>query len=572
MPKDSFSSIEDLLDKGERAVGDTGAGSKLKEKEEELKVKETERAVSGKAQALGLPFINLIGTPISQEALKLVPEATAGELRAACFVYDGKNILMATTEPTDKVLALKDELAKKYFSGARLYLVSDHSFDYLLNCYRNLPKVSKVIKGVVIGEEDLLRYRDQFRNFKELEEKINSSGTTEIVTIIIASAIQLDASDVHIEREEKDVKVRFRVDGILHDAAMLKEEAWAKVISRLKLLTGVKINIANKPQDGRMSIFLKGDRLDIRASFLPTSYGGESVVMRLLQSSKVGLDLSDLGLTGDAFERLKKQIERPNGMVITTGPTGSGKTTTLYAAMKKLNSPEVKIITIEDPIEYQLSGVNQSQTTEVYTFAKALRSIVRQDPDIIMVGEIRDLETADTAIQAALTGHLVLSTIHTNDAAGAIPRFLSLGVKPFLLAPAINAIIGQRLIRRICETCKEEIKLDTETMVRVMETLLKIKEEYRSEIDLSRDGANLKFFHGKGCEKCAGLGYRGRVGIFEIVIMSEELEKIILSGSISEYDMREYARQKGYLSMAQDGLKKALLGITSVEEVFRVAE
>ncbi|MFA6389565.1 MAG: GspE/PulE family protein, partial [Patescibacteria group bacterium] len=277
-------------------------------------------------------------------------------------------------------------------------------------------------------------------------------------------------------------------------------------------------------------------------------------------------------LEGDAFERLKRQIERPNGMVVTTGPTGSGKTTTLYAALKKLNQPEVKIITVEDPIEYQLEGINQSQVSDIYTFAKALRSIVRQDPDVIMVGEIRDLETADTAIQAALTGHLVLSTIHTNDAAGAIPRFLSLGVKPFLLAPAVNAMMGQRLVRKICENCKEEEKLEPKILARVVEVLSNIKEEYRKDIDLSSGGAKLKFHHGKGCEKCQGIGYKGRLGIFEIVVMSGELEKIILSGNISEYDMREYARQKGYLTMAQDGLIKALRGSTSVLEVFRVAE
>lgn len=571
MLEDSFSSIEDLIDAPKDGASDESNTSKLEEKQKEVKNKVIEKSVEKAAAGLGLPYIQLLGTPISQEALKLVPEVRARELKAACFFYDGKHIRIAAINPTDEVKALKDQLAAEYFSETKIYLVSEHNMDYLLSCYKNLPKVKKIIKGVEISQEELNKYQNQFSSFKELDEKINSSSTTEIITMLIASAIQLNASDIHIEREARDIKVRFRVDGVLHDAVILKEEAWSKVISRLKLLTGVKINIANKPQDGRMTIFLSGDQLDIRASFLPTSYG-ESVVMRILQFSTVSLDFEQLGLDGDAYERLKRQIARPNGMIVTTGPTGSGKTTTLYAALRKLNQPEVKIITVEDPIEYQLEGINQSQVSENYTFAKALRSIVRQDPDVIMVGEIRDLETADVAIQAALTGHLVLSTIHTNDAAGAVPRFLSLGVKPFLLAPAINAMMGQRLVRKICENCKEEDKLDKAALARVVDVLSKIKEEFRKDIDLSKDGANLKFYHGKGCEKCQGLGYKGRLGIFEIVVMSEELEKLILKTNISEYDMREYARQKGYLTMAQDGLLKALRGATSVEEVFRVAE
>jgi type II secretory ATPase GspE/PulE/Tfp pilus assembly ATPase PilB-like protein len=255
-------------------------------------------------------------------------------------------------------------------------------------------------------------------------------------------------------------------------------------------------------------------------------------------------------------------------MIITTGPTGSGKTTTLYAILKKLNNPETKIITIEDPIEYQLKGVNQSQTNENYTFAQGLRSIVRQDPDIIMVGEIRDLETAEIAIQAALTGHLVLSTIHTNDAAGTVPRFLSMGTKPFLLAPAMNVMIGQRLVRKICNECKEEIKLDQEVFSRLKAALANLSKEELGKIDLD----NAKFYHGKGCEVCQGIGYKGRIGIYEIMSLTDEIEKLILSGNASEFDMRDAAARAGMITMVQDGLLKAIDGITSVDEVFRVAE
>ncbi|MEI6597112.1 MAG: GspE/PulE family protein, partial [bacterium] len=305
----------------------------------------------------------------------------------------------------------------------------------------------------------------------------------------------------------------------------------------------------------------------IRASFLPTNFG-ESVVMRLLRSSSVGLEFNDLGIRDRAFNQLKKEVERPNGMIITTGPTGSGKTTTLYAILRKLNNPETKIITIEDPIEYQLSGVNQSQTSKNYTFAEGLRSIVRQDPDIVMVGEIRDLETAEIAIQAALTGHLVLSTIHTNDAAGTVPRFLSMGAKPYLLAPALNAMIGQRLVRKICQKCKHEIKLEVESLARVKKLLDELLEEDKKKIDFN----NLKFYQGDGCEACQDIGYKGRIGIYEVLVMNQEIQKLILSGVASEYDIRDNAKKNGMITMVQDGLLKALDGITSVDEIFRVSE
>ncbi len=254
--------------------------------------------------------------------------------------------------------------------------------------------------------------------------------------------------------------------------------------------------------------------------------------------------------------------------MITTGPTGSGKTTTLYAILKKLNNPETKIITIEDPIEYQLEGINQSQTSEKYTFAQGLRSIVRQDPDVLMVGEIRDLETAEIAIQASLTGHLVLSTIHTNDAAGTVPRFISMGAKPFLLAPSLNAMIGQRLVRRVCTKCKQEDNVEAERLDSVKKILEKMSDEEKSKIDFN----NLKFYKGGGCEACQGIGYKGRIGVYEILTVNEEVEKEILSGKSSEYDMRDAGVRAGMITMAQDGVLKALEGITSLDEVFRVSQ
>ncbi len=573
MPKDDkkpFTSIEDLIASKFQSQSPTDESSQIQlaQKETEIKRKEIERLTKQQATKSGIPYVDLIGFSISPEALSLIPEEDAKRLSVICFYYDGTNIRLGATQPhNDEIQNLSKQLAEKYHCHSGIYVISDHGLNYSLKLYKALPKPRKVERGVKIDEAELNKYSEKFSSFKDLQEQINKAQLTDMVTMIMAAAIQSRASDIHIEGEEKDIKVRFRIDGVLLDMAILEKEVWKKLISRMKILAKVKINITDKPQDGRISIYLTNERIDIRASFLPTAYG-ESVVMRLLRSSSVGLTFEKLGIRDKVFNQLKHEVERPNGMIITTGPTGSGKTTTLYAILKKLNKPETKIITIEDPIEYQLKGVNQSQTSERYTFAQGLRSIVRQDPDVIMVGEIRDLETAEIAIQAALTGHLVLSTIHTNDAAGTIPRFLSMGAKPFLLAPAINTMIGQRLVRCICKNCKKETDLNGEQMKKVKEILNKLPEEEKNKIDFN----GLKFYKGTGCEICQNIGYKGRIGIYEILAMNKEIEKIILSGKVSEYDMRDIAAKNGMITMTQDGLLKALKGITSVEEVFRVAK
>jgi type II secretory ATPase GspE/PulE/Tfp pilus assembly ATPase PilB-like protein len=398
---------------------------------------------------------------------------------------------------------------------------------------------------------------------------MKGADITDAVAIIIAGALKGDASDMHIEAEEKDVVVRYRIDGVLQDAARLGKDVWPRIISRIKLFSGLKLNVSNIPQDGRFTIFIGGKKTEVRVSTIPTAYG-ESVVMRLLKPSTIGLSFDDLGIRGKAYEQLKAQVERPNGMIITTGPTGSGKTTTLYAILKKLNDSETKIITLEDPVEYSLEGINQSpiDLSKDYTFAKGLRAILRQDPDVIMVGEIRDLETAETAIQAALTGHLMVSTIHTNSAAGAIPRFLSMGVKPFLLAPALNAVIGQRLVRRVCKDCKLEAALDPEQMKKVQEIMANLSPDAGEKPDL----AAAKFWKGKGCKTCGDSGYKGRLGIYEIFTMSPEIEKLLLTGNVSEYQMQDLAVKQGMVTMAQDGILKAIDGLTTVEEVLAAAE
>lgn len=402
-----------------------------------------------------------------------------------------------------------------------------------------------------------------------MENRLKGVSVTDVVTMIVAAALQSKSSDIHIEAEEKATLIRFRIDGILHIVSTLPKDYFPKMVSRVKLISGLKINVTDVPQDGRFTIYLAQDKVDVRVSTIPTAYG-ESIVMRLLRSAVTGLAFEDLGVRGKAYEDLKREVERPNGMIITTGPTGSGKTTTLYAILNKLNDPETKIITLEDPIEYRMKGIAQSQIdiSRDYTFAKGLRSILRQDPDIVMVGEIRDLETAEIAIQAALTGHLVISTIHTNSASGTIPRFLAMGAKGFLLAPALNAMIGQRLVRRIHPDCKEEINLEPDVLERVKKNLSEIPENSGYKVDLN----NLHFYRGRGCDKCFGLGYKGRIGIYEIMTMNKEIEAVILSGKVSEYIIQEIAVKNGMITMVQDGLLKALDEITTVEEVFSVAE
>jgi len=546
---------------------------KFSEKMKSISVKEKEKEAISAANNLGLPYLNLKGFPISPEAIILLSEKQARDLKAVCFFRGAIDIRIGAVDPTNPELqkAIK-QISQQYHGEIKLYLISDKSFESAVQLYRAVPQVRKFVSGVEISEVEIKRYEKEISTFKDLNKKLKEVSITDLLTLAIAAAIKARASDLHIEAEEKGIKLRFRIDGILQDAAELDAKIWPQVISRIKLVAKLKINVADRPQDGRFTIFLSDDKIEVRVSTLPTAYG-ESVVMRLLMSSAAGLAFEDLGLRGKAFEALKLEIIKPNGMVITTGPTGSGKTTTLYAVLNKLNDPGTKIITIEDPIEYKLPGINQSQVDygKNYTFANGLRSILRQDPDIVMVGEIRDLETAEIAINAALTGHLVISTLHTNDAAGTIPRLLSMQVKPFLLAPAINTMIGQRLIRRICSACKKVAELDNKTLSRVMAILNEIPEEsgyHFSPTELKK----LKFYRGGGCEQCQGLGYKGRMGIFEVMTMNQEVENLILAGQVSEYDMRAIAVKYGMITMIQDGLLKAVDGITTVEEVFRVAK
>lgn len=427
-----------------------------------------------------------------------------------------------------------------------------------------MPDFSKKIIGeIVIPEEKVKEIKEEIKSIPDLKEKLSklsSKEISELLNLIMAGAIHLGASDIHIEPLEEEAKLRARVDGILQDIFILEKNFFNQLTSRIKLISKLKLNITNKPQDGRFSVIFGDLPIEIRVSTLPSEFG-ETTVMRILNPKSL-ISLEEMGLRPDLLETFRREIKKPNGMIVVTGPTGSGKTTTLYAFLKEIRKPEIKIITIEDPIEYHLEGISQTQVNPKagYDFANGLRAIVRQDPDVILVGEIRDLETASIALQAALTGHLVLSTLHTNDAAGTVARLCALGEKPVNIAPALNMAVAQRLIRKVCKNCVRFEKPSEEDFKKLKEGLKNLK-----TIE-----ANIKIPKAVGCKECNFTGYKGRTGIFETFLVDDEMERFILtSPSISE--LKEKAIKKGMITMYQDGLLKVLEGKTTVEEVERVA-
>ncbi|MFH1236628.1 MAG: GspE/PulE family protein [Parcubacteria group bacterium] len=566
-------SLDDLLSPQARRhlkIASDDTKDKFEEKMHEIDIKEKERLTQERAIELGIDYIMLKGFPIATEVLSLIPEEDARRLKTVAFVRSGDELRLGSTDPTNfEVVGLLANLQEKEKVHGSIYLISEYSLMQTLKLYASIPKPRKFVTGVEITEDDFMKYHQAVNTFEDINKSIQDINISEIVIILIAGGIKNYSSDIHIEAEEQDIKIRYRIDGVLHDVAMLPKTIWPKVISRIKLLSELKINVSNVPQDGRFTIHLSTGYIDVRVSCVPTSFG-ESVVMRLLDSSAVGLELKHLGLREHEYQILMHEVKRPNGMILTVGPTGSGKTTTLYAFLTLLNTPERKIITLEHPVEYKIPGINQSEVNlgKEYTFANGLKSVLRQDPDVVMVGEVRDPQTADIAIQAALTGHLMLSTMHTNNAAGAIPRLLSLNVIPYLLAPALNVIIGQRLVRRLCQDCKELYTPSPEDVERVQKLISAIPEKADVHVDLSV----MKVYRAKGCSKCGHIGYRGRTGIYEVMKMNPDIEQIILSGKASEHAMHEIAVRDGMVTMVQDGLIKALEGMTSLEEVFAQAE
>ena len=412
--------------------------------------------------------------------------------------------------------------------------------------------------------------------YKKALEDFGKEKVTELLEAILGGAILLDSSDIHIEPEEDDVKLRLRIDGILHDATVFDFKAQKTLLSRIKLLSGIKLNVNDRPQDGRFTILIieKDSKnatnetvIEIRTSTLPSEYG-ETIVLRILNPKNL-IEIEALGLRKDLVEIFKKEIKKPNGMIIVTGPTGSGKTTTLYAVLKRINNPQIKIITIEDPVEYHLEGLSQTQVDakKGYTFASGLKAIVRQDPDVILIGEIRDLETAEIACQAALTGHLVFSTLHTNDASGAIARLVDLGVRTVSISPAINMVVAQRLPRKVCPKCVKLVLPSSTESKKIKDGLKGVKKEILPKVFFQ---SKFKIPQAQGCKECNNTGYRKRIGIYETFLVDDEMERFILKNP-SIVDMKELAIKKGMVLMRQDGLIKVLEGMTTIEEIERVA-
>jgi type II secretory ATPase GspE/PulE/Tfp pilus assembly ATPase PilB-like protein len=430
------------------------------------------------------------------------------------------------------------------------------------------PTLAKITGQVLISNEDFASIEKTINNITSFKKAIEISLKKEItktIEIIFGGATILEASDIHLEPEERQVKIRVRIDGILQDIMTISPESYQPLLSRIKLLSGLKFNISDRPQDGRFTMALPDAFIEIRTSSLPAEYG-ESIVCRILNPQNL-IKIEELGLRKDLLNIVAKEIEKPNGMIIVTGPTGSGKTTTLYAFLKKIQTPGIKIITIEDPIEYHLEGISQTQVAQEkgYDFANGLKSIMRQDPDVILVGEIRDLETATIALQASLTGHLVLSTLHTNDATGTIARLQALGEKPVNIAPALNMAIAQRLVRKVCKKCSSLETISPDVFNELKTGLKAIPKN----IKIPAFDRRTKILKPKGCSECNFTGYKGRVGVFEAFLVDADIEKLILkSPSISE--LREKTIQKGMITMYQDGLIKVLEGVTTLEEVKRV--
>lgn len=526
-----------------------------------LNIVSAEKVTEAKAKLLGIPFISLSSTSFSPQALSMVPRAVAERFLLIPFLYDEKTraLSLAMANPVD--LEALEFVRQKTGLNIKTFAASPDDVKKEIDQQYRQEIVGEVGEALKQTKEDLLKIPTI--DSKQIAEIIKEAPIAKIVSTILEYAVSSRASDVHIEPQEDRIRVRYRIDGILYDQLSLPKTVQEAVISRIKILSNMKIDEHRIPQDGRFNFKVENNEVDLRISVMPAS-SGEKIVMRLLKKSGGIPTLVELGLTGASLKNLETSILRPHGIILACGPTGSGKTTTLYAVLEKLNTTRVNIMTLEDPVEYQMPGVNQVQINPAVglTFATGLRSFLRQDPNIILVGEIRDVETTELALQASLTGHLVFSTLHTSDASGALPRLIDLGAEPFLLSSTMNGIVGQRIVRRICSLCKETYS-----------PLRQIVDEMRNALGklFPQDVTEIRLFKGRGCEKCAGSGYLGRVGIFEVLPISSKISDLILEHPDSSAVEKE-AILEGMITMKQDGYLKVLQGITTPEEVIRVAQ
>jgi type IV pilus assembly protein PilB len=524
------------------------------------------------AYILGIPYVNLEKETIDHAILRVIPEPIARKHNIISYKKEGKNLEVAMLDPQD--LGTIDFIKKKANLRILPRLTNAES---IKNALRQYEESLKAEFGDIIaseaGEVKILQVQKGETETEALAKRAEEVPIVKIVDAILRHAILQNASDIHIEPQEKEVIVRYRIDGILHDAMTLPVNVLGGIVARVKVLSELKLDEHRLPQDGRFKIEAEDYRVSFRVSILPV-YNGEKVVMRLLREDVKGFTLEGLGFFGEALEKVHKNLKRPTGMILVTGPTGSGKTTTLYAMMDILNDPGVNISTVEDPIEYRMPRINQTQVRPDIglTFANGLRSLVRQDPDILMVGEIRDAETAGLAINAALTGHLVLSTLHTNSASGALPRLLDMGAEAFLISSTVNLIIAQRLVRKLCPDTFLKYKLKTSDIedIKKYVDVDKVMDHLHQNkiVEKSKQFADLDFYKPNPSKKCPD-GYSGRIGIYEVLLVSESIKALITSQTSSD-ELEARARKEGMITMAEDGIIKAAQGITSIEEVLRV--
>jgi len=554
---------------------------KQNKKLEEIRKQEEEELVQTLAvEKYGIRSINLGPVSIENEALRLVSEEQAKTLEVAPFRLLGKNIDIAVRNPgREEIKVLSQDLVAKGYNP-HFYMASLASLEKAWERYKELSFAAQNrVGGLEIQGDVILELGQKIRTMKDIPEVIESVSKdntshkiSRILEIILAGGISTNASDIHIEPEEEKARLRLRLDGVLQDIMSFPQTTYKLMNSRIKLLSGLKL-INNQAQDGRFSIFIGKDEISIRTSLIPGAYG-ESIVMRILNPKSIQVKLEDIGIEPKLFEIIGREIAKPNGLVLITGPTGSGKTTTLYAFLQKIYSTEIKIITIEDPIEYHLPGITQTQTESEkgYTFLEGLRSGLRQDPDVIMVGEIRDSETAKIAVESALTGHLVFSTLHTNNAAGVIPRLIDLEVNPKILTSALSLSIAQRLVRKLCNECKNKREATAPEKTLIDLILKTAKDEGK---DLATYGIDttqpVELWTSAGCDKCNHTGFKGRIGIFEAILSDAGIEAIIPNNP-SEREIKKVASTQGILDMREDGVIKALKGVTSLEEVKSVVD
>lgn len=545
---------------------------KQEERLHELRSKEEEQLAEMLAPKYGVEYTDLTSKSIDTDALRLIPEADSRACEMAAFHKVNKlvSVAMRAPERPDAIKVLR-ELERLGYTTRR-FMVSLASLEHAWDRYHDISYATETEAGILtLSNETIQELLPRLKTLDDVKNEISQYAASKdthrisrVLEVIMAGALSLGASDVHLEPEEANVRMRYRLDGVLVEVTTYDAPTYVLISSRLKLLSGLKLNIKNAAQDGRFSIIVGGKEVEIRASVLPGAYA-ETIVMRLLDPTTIALPMVALGFDKYLMDIFAKEIAKPNGMILNTGPTGSGKTTTLYAFLRQVHNPGIKIVTIEDPIEYHLPGVVQTQVSKDYTFAQGLRSTLRQDPDVIMVGEIRDAEVASTAVNASLTGHLVFSTLHTNDAAGTFPRLIDMGIGGDILGAAVTTAMAQRLVRRLCPVCREAAPITGEVKLKMEQLLHNVP--HTDELPANRDTMWLP----KGCDKCGGLGYKGRIAVVEVILMDREIEECVRHTS-SERDIWHAAKHQNIRRMAQDGAVKILQGVTSYDELSRVVD